>query len=307
MTIEEGLSVPIGVVVVAFHRPGQLATALGALRDPLIDVVVVNVEADRDVAAVTAAAGVRAIEVGANVGYAAAVNLGVAAVRADTTLFMNDDVVVSASAVHALVTALTSSGSDVTVPAVVDPDGTIERTITAPPTLTRLLLEWCCLPDAPVPVLRRLLRVEKWRLPNGPEPIPAAAAVAVCTRTVTLLQHPLPEVYWMYWEDAEWFSVLRSAGLRVTYHPDVRVTHAGGRADVRPEKSALLARNAVLCVRRTQGMGRAATAWMIVVLWQLRLFTVDGLRALLGGGTPNRLTARRAGLRSALAAWKQIA
>ena len=71
------------------------------------------------------------------------------------------------------------------------------------------------------------------------------------------------------------------------------------------DKQRLLARNAVRCVRRTQGRFAAARAWPVVVLWQLRLLVVDTLRML--GGRQNRAGARLAGVGAALGAWREFA
>jgi hypothetical protein len=87
--------------------------------------------------------------------------------------------------------------------------------------------------------------------------------------------------------------------------PDAVVRHAGGRDDVRADKQRLLARNAVRCVYRTQGRRAAVRAWPIVMLWQLRLLVVDGLRALLG--RENRVPARAAGVAAAFGAWREFA
>ena len=92
---------------------------------------------------------------------------------------------------------------------------------------------------------------------------------------------------------------------RAVIVPDAIVVHAGGRADVRPEKQRLLARNAVRCVYRTQGRAAAARAWPVVILWQLRLLAVDPVRALFGRG--NRVAARAAGVGAAVAAWRELA
>ena len=84
--------------------------------------------------------------------------------------------------------------------------------------------------------------------------------------------------------------------------------HDGGRDDVRPQKSALLARNAVRCVRRTQGRARAVAAWLVVVAWNARLVVVDGIRAGLRPAGPRRrrLDARLAGLAAAAGSWREV-
>ena len=146
------------------------------------------------------------------------------------------------------------------------------------PTPSRLLLEWAILPDAP-PADGRDRGIEKWRRPATTQVIDASTAVMVAVRADVLRATPLPEDYFLYWEELEWFWRLRAAGRRVLIVPSAAVIHDGGRVDVRPEKSRLLARNAVRCVRRTQGRSAALGALLVVVAWNLRLVAADLVRA----------------------------
>lgn len=291
-------------VVVAFHRPESLDRLLGGLADPALERLVVDVEDDPDVAAVCAAHGVARVPVTDNVGYAAAVNLGAARAGAPVVVFGNDDLEADAATVLRLARVVAGGEADVAVPLVEDAGGAVQRTVAALPTPGALALEWLLLPDAPVPLLRAVLTVEKWRLPDRPERVDAASALVVAVHRDLLASEPLPEAYFLYWEESEWFWRLRRAGRIVQYRPECRVRHLGGRGDVRPEKSRLLAANAVRCVRRTQGAGAAALAAPIVVAWNLRLLTMALLRlALHPGARARALTrARAAGLHAALAA-----
>lgn len=294
----------VACVVVAFHRAAALRPLLDMLRHPHVEVVVVNVEDDAEVAA--AAAAVRVLAVRDNVGYAAAVNLGVAACDAPVVAFMNDDLEADAESLLALAEVVATGRADVCVPQVVDAEGRREPTIASLPTPGGLLREWALLPDRPVAALRRLA-VEKWRAPSSPERVDAAAAVVVVARRDLMDCEPLPEEYFLYWEESEWFWRLRRRGVVVEYEPDVRVRHRGGRDDVRAAKSALLARNAVRCVRRTQGRGRASLAWAVVLLWNLRLTAVDAARTARRRDLHrDRLRARWAGVRAAVAAWREV-
>lgn len=286
----------ISCVVVAFHRAERLARLLGSLAHPSVEVIVVNVEADPEVRRV--AEGVSHLPLDVNTGYAAAVNHGVRHAQCEVVVFMNDDVEVSADAVLRLAGAL-SPQVDVAVPAVENDQARREATIAALPTPGRLLVEWALLPDVPIPWLRGVVPVEKWRSPVEPEKIDAAAAVVVCARRRLLTAAPLPEAYFLYWEESEWFWWLRHSGHQVLYDPRVVVHHFGGRADVRPEKSRLLARNAVRCVRRTQGRAKAAAALAVVILWNARLVVTALPRK-------RAVPARLAGLRSALSAWAEL-
>lgn len=292
-------------VVVAFHRPEKLAALLPRLRDPRIEVVVVNVEDDRDVAAI---AGDLALALPGNPGYAAAVNAGAHRAGAPTVVFLNDDVDLGADAVLALAGAVSSGEADVVLPCIVDGEGRREPTIAALPSPASLFCEWFLLPDRPPAGLRgRTVGVQKWRAPVVPERVDAASAAVVATSTALLRTHPLPEDYFLYWEESDWFWRLKTAGARVLYDPGVVVVHLGGRDDVRPAKSRLMARNAVRCVQRTQGRRAALLAWPVVVLWNLRLAVVDGVRQFTGSPTDgSRFPARAAGLRAAALAWREL-
>ena len=291
-------------VVVAFHDAPSLDRMLGRLRHPALEVLVVNVDGDPDVGRVAARHAAGNLALPGNPGYAAAVNRGAAAATTPVIVFMNDDVDVEPATVVGLADVVASGSADVAVPAVVTPTGNFEPTIAALPTPRTLAVEWLMLPDRPVPGLRRLLPVQKWRSPSSAERVAAASAVVVAARAELLSRLPLPEEYFLYWEESEWFWWLRRHGAVVEFHPELRVVHRGGRTEVRSDKSRLLARNAVLCVRRTQGRLTAAASVPVVIAWNVRLTLVAALRAA-GRGPAERavLRARLAGLRAAVGSW----
>jgi GT2 family glycosyltransferase len=292
-------------VIVAYHRPEPLARLLDGLRDPGIEVVVVNVDGDPDVAVV---AGERAVPLVGNPGYAAAVNAGARTACGPVVVFLNDDVEVEAGAVLSLAATVSSKEADVALPCVLDGTGRREPTIAPLASPRTLFREWFLLPDRPPALLRgRITGVQKWRAPVSPERVDAAAATVVAVSASLLRRIPLPEEYFLYWEESDWFWRLKAAGARVLYDPGVTVRHAGGRDDVRPAKSRLLARNAVRCVRRTQGRPAALLAGPVVVLWNFRLVAADGLRSLAGSRpAAARLPARAGGLVAALLAWREL-
>jgi GT2 family glycosyltransferase len=280
---------------------------LAALRHPDLDVIVVNIEDDPTIAKL--ASGVRVEALPENLGYAAAVNLGARSAQTEVVVFLNDDAVISATDVLHLADVVASGAADVAVPRVVDRNGELERTITALATPWTLAREWLLLPDRPLRGLDKLLDIEKWRSPLRSERVAAVSAIAVATRRQLLIDEPLPEVYFLYWEEMEWFWRLHRRSARVLLVPDLTVVHEGGREDVRAEKSRLLARNAVRCVRRTQGRRAALCAYGIVILWNARLVAVDLARSRFhrGGTSRSRAEARFAGLRAALASWRELA
>jgi N-acetylglucosaminyl-diphospho-decaprenol L-rhamnosyltransferase len=295
------------VGIVAFRRPEPLRALLDALADTPYDVIVTNVGADPAVSAVCASRSrVQWIDI-PNRGYAAAVNALAGVATGDTVVFTNDDVTFDGGAVEELARIVRSGTADVAVPRVLRPSGEEEGTVLALPTVGRLLLEWAILPDAP-PADGRSHGVEKWRRPRATEAIGAATAVMVAVRTDVLRRIPLPEEYFLYWEELEWFWRLRDAGRRVVIVPSARVVHDGGRVDVRSDKSRLLARNAVRCVRRTQGRNAAVGALLVVLLWNLRLVTIDLLRLVLAPTRTRRerVRARWSGVRAALASYGEL-
>lgn len=290
-------------MIVAYHRPESLGRLVGALDRPGIEVVVVNVEEDDSVSQVVAdRPGCVEVPVAGNPGYAAAVNAGVARSSAAIVAFMNDDVDVSAGSLDILGQTVASGAADVAVPRVIDGRGQLERTIAPLPTPGALAREWLLLPDHPVSWLRGRVRVEKWRAPVEREVVPAASAMLVVTRREVLTTHPLPEAYFLYWEESEWFSTLAKAGMRVVYEPAATCVHAGGRDDVRIEKSRLMARNAVRCIRRSEGWWAALVAYPVVVAWNVRLVATAAVRAAMGRPGRELLAARVAGLLAAVTA-----
>lgn len=298
------------LVVVAFHRPLELARLLASTADPRVSLVVVDVEADEAVADVARRAGARLVTIEGNPGYASAVNAGAAVAGSDVVVFANDDLSCSADAVVALARRSTESGG-VAVPRVNDRGGRPVRTVQATLNLRSLVVEWLLLPDAPPRVLAGRVRVEKWRTPSAPERIEAASAVMVAVPAWLLREEPLPERYGMYFEESEWFVRLARREVPVEYRPEIVVTHLGGRAVISGAKQALLARNAVRCLRALYGSRTAALGWPIVVAWHARLVAVAALHRAFGRGHARvrgheLLNARRAGLSAALRAWREV-
>jgi GT2 family glycosyltransferase len=218
-----------------------------------------------------------------NIGYGAAVNRGIAVAGAGVVVFMNDDVVASASDVLRLAERVRSGDADIAVPLVVGIDGRPELGNRAPLGL------------APRMLLRGM------PIPRQPVTVDAAWAPMVAVRSELIRSVPMPEGYFLYWEEFDWFYKLRDRGARVELNPSVRIAHSGGPDVVRPDKSRLLARNAVRCVSRTRGRGAAVRAWPVVVLWQLQL-----LCSSLAGGRGYHIRAHAAGVRAALGAWREL-
>lgn len=268
-------------VIVSYHRPQPLARLLQTLAHPRIQIVVVNVEADPAVAQLL---GAEIIPFPTNRGYAAGINAGVRRASTRVIAFMNDDLEVTASDILALVARVESLQADVVVPLVEGPDGEPEFADTVPYRLAeRMQLTGRPVPDQPI-------RVD------------AAWASLVVARADLLHAVPVPEQYFLYWEEMDWFFQLRRRLSRVEFVPTVRVRHLGGLRVVRPDKSRMMARNAVRCVRNTRGRGAALRAWPHVIAWQVRLCITSVLSRRRRGDARAHL----AGVVAAARAWREI-
>ena len=271
---------PISCVIVAFHRPQAVNDLVRSLFDDRIEVVVVNVEDDPRIQRLR---GARVIGTASNVGYAAGVNLGVAVAESDVVVFMNDDVVTTAPGVLRLADRVYEGYADAAVPLVAHVSGHLELGNRPPLRLAKRML------------------LKGMEVPSQPFPVDAAWAAMVAVRADVIRATPMPEGYFLYWEEFDWFYRLRQRGARVELNPTVRVSHPTGPDDVRPEKSRLLARNAVRCVKRTRGRAAALRAWPVVIFWQLHL-VFGSLLARRG----RRARAHAAGLWAALGSWREV-
>jgi GT2 family glycosyltransferase len=292
-------------IIVCFHRPASLRPTLAALEDPRIEVIVVNMEADPEIAEM--AAGCIHIPIDGDPGFATGVNLGVKQASSEYIVAMNDDLLLDLDDLFALREYIVSGEADVALPAILDVEGEVEPTIKALPTPAALIREWLVFPDHPIERLRGRLRIQKWRQPSEPEQVQAAGTPVMATTAKLLREHPMAEDYFLYWEEIEWFWRLREAGKRVLYVPHLTARHLGGRQEISAFKAKLITRNAVRCVRRTQGRSAAVQAASIMLLYNLRLVGVAGLRRLRGSEkVPGELEARLAGLRETPASWREV-
>ena len=269
----------VSCVIVAYHRPAHIARLLDGLHDARLEVVVVNVEDDERLRGLECD---RVVATDSNGGYAAGVNAGVTVATGDVVVFMNDDVETAVPDVLCLADRIASGDADVSIPLVLDRNGKFELG-------NRL----------PLGLARRML-LNGGAIPERPLPVDAAWAPMVAVRRDLIAAIPVPEDYFMYWEEFDWFHQLRANGVRIEVNPSARVRHEG--SPNRPEKSRLLARNAVRCVRRIRGRWAALRAWPVVVMWQLQQLAVS----LLNGRGRAPLVAHAAGLVAAVAAWGEI-
>lgn len=293
--------------IIAYRRPDDLRVMLTELATAPegVQVMVVNVGDSAHVTEEVTKASVTQLVV-PNRGYAAAANAAVAACDTEVVIVSNDDLVGLVAAIPALVGEVHARPQAVVHPQLQRPDGQLSPTVHATGGVLRFALEWIILPELYQcgrwqPLLSRLLGragvVEKWRLPTKTEPVPSATAACFAARRSLLVQHPMPEDYFLYWEELDWAVGLRGAGIDVLICPTARVGHRG-EATLRGSQQAwFMARGAWMFLRRAHGRRAGIIGWPVVVLWQLRLMLTD-----LVQGRRRLLRHRLVGLASAIVA-----
>lgn len=263
----------LGAIVVAYRDPAALAKALDSVA-ALPNVVVANVTADPSVAEVTRAAGRICLDLPENVGYAAAVNAAepLLSVQVTDVLFMNDDVVVAA------ISPSWSSAQSVRVP-LQRRTGACERPDLHPlPTPLRFIWHW-------------VLALPMLHAYEGPvRPGTAANGAAIVVPRTLLRQYPLPEEYFLYWEETAWFWRLADAGIAPTVDRGIVVERPAGRDELPAYKGRLIGANLVRLGEERFGPWGRALYTVMGVTWTARCAVTDLLRA----PRPERLRYRAA-------------
>lgn len=225
------------IVVVTYASRGEIAACLDALTQaPPADseiVVVDNRSPDGTLELVrTRWPAVRALDAGANLGFARASNLGMRHATGEFVLLLNPDTVPSKGSIDRLVAALEhDAGAAAAGPRLVDADGRAElsfgRMIAPLAELRQKTLvvgqarRWPVV-SAYVERLSRRSRSVDW----------VSGACLLVRRADAERAGGLDERYFMYCEDVDFCAALRAAGRRILFVADTHVVHLRGRSVV---------------------------------------------------------------------------
>lgn len=267
---------PALTVVVVTHNSAPLLPALFASLDqglagvdPTEVVVVDNASSDgsADLARSLAPAAT-VVDAGGNVGYAAAINLGVRSRRhAGAVLVLNPDVRLTPGAAGALVAALDDPSVGIAAPRIEDEDGVLQLSLRRTPTVARALGEAVVggrlagrfPPCGEMVADRRVYESDTdadWA---------TGAALAIAPRCLDAVGD-WDESFFLYSEETDYALRAHDAGLRLRYVAGAVVTHIGGQAHHSPRLWALLVRNRVRLYRKRHGPARAAAFRTAVLL-----------------------------------------
>lgn len=266
-----GLGDPVDLVIVSWNGRAWLQRclpAVAALRYPALRVIVVdNGSEDGTLPWLREAwPRVRAIDAGANLGFAAGNNLGIAAGDAPWVALLNNDTEPEPGWLGALVER---GAADPRVAAVAScmlfgdrPDLLNSAGIAVDPSG----IAWDRLGGAPAAAGARPARVF------------GASAGAALYRRAALEDvasvhggQVLDERYFMYLEDVDLAWRLRLAGWEAAYAPEARVLHAGSgtSGEGSPFKNRLLARNKVWTLVKDYPAAGLAPRWPLVLAYDL--------------------------------------
>jgi N-acetylglucosaminyl-diphospho-decaprenol L-rhamnosyltransferase len=224
----------LSTVIVSYRSREPLRQCLAALAADTAGlahetVVVDNDPADGTLAVIAAEfPQVRGIPNAENVGFARAVNQGIAATSGEFVLVMNPDCVLERGALAALLGYLRAHpGTGVAGPKILDGDGTLQFSARSfPDHLTFLFNRYSLLtrlfPDNPFS--RRYLLTD-WDHASVREVDWLSGACMVVRRAAIDRVGALDEAFFMFNEDVDWCRRMKNAGWAVTYVPRARVVH----------------------------------------------------------------------------------
>ncbi len=228
--------VDLSIVIVSWNtRALTLACldALGAAVAPLRaeTIVVDNGSTDGTPDAIRAAgAGVRLLEPGRNLGFAAGNNAGLAVARGDFLCLLNPDTAPTPGALAALVAFLRAQPTiGAAGPRLLSPDGGEQAVGFAFPTLAQIFLDF--FPFGGRFAASRL----NGRYPAAPRdrPFPIGFPLGACIvarREAVAATGPLDEGFFMYSEEVDWGRRMTRAGWPIWCVPTATVVHHGGQS-----------------------------------------------------------------------------
>ena len=230
----------LSAVLVNYNAGDELRRALQSIADELREkrweaVVVDNASTDGSPAIVKEFVHATLVANGDNVGFARAVNQGLAASTAPLVLIMNPDCRLVAGAVSALRAELDRhDGCAIVGPRILNPDGTVQGSARGDPDMLtgvfgRTAILRRVMPS--IPVSRR--NVVPDNLVDGTSSVVVDWVSGAC---MLVRRSAFAEVggfdarYFLYWEDADLCRRLRARGDEIRYVPAATAVHHVGHS-----------------------------------------------------------------------------
>ena len=238
----------LSVIIVTFNSRGEIDACLQSLMDGIqVDreiVVVDNASTDGTAAHLRQRwPGIRLIELGANLGFARATNLGIQQTFGPLVLLLNPDTTIRPGAIDALIAALDRDPSIAVVgPRIVDDAGDPElsfgRMVTPPAELRQKVL--MAGNQRRMPVIRQLVAGMTRRTRNVDW---VTGACLLTYRSDLEAVGLLDERFFLYMEDVDLCASIRARGRGVRFVSNVEITHRRGASAAPAEREAAYRRS----------------------------------------------------------------
>ena len=216
----------VSIVIVSFNARADLERCLESLHASppaaAAEIIVVdNGSTDGSADAVRRLLGVRLIDAGANLGFAAANNIGIRAGSSTNILLLNSDTIVPAGAIDRMLLELDSDTAVAVVgPRLVDGAGRAELSFGGMIGPLNEFRQQRLARSATVEQLTRQRQYPDW----------VSGACLLVRRADAEAVGGLDERYFMYTEDVDFCAAIRGRGRRILFTPDVEVIHLRGRS-----------------------------------------------------------------------------
>jgi len=161
-----------------------------------------------------------------NTMFAEGTNLSVALSAGDLLCIINNDIIFHPGCIDTLRDALTRYNCDLVVPKMINPDGTVQKSISGFPSLKGIV-------SASLGLDRISKKMDTWLLHrfdyNTPSQVkqPMFAAMLM-PRDTWMRVGNMDENFPLLFNDVDWFKRFTSIGLKAYYVPDAIVTHVHG-------------------------------------------------------------------------------
>ncbi len=213
------------IVIVTYNSAGHIDSCLRAIvtQPPKTDheiLVVDNASTDGTAAAIRARwHGVRVIDAGENLGFAAANNLGIRQSFAPLVLLLNPDTSVSPGAIDKLVAAVDRRpDAGIVGPRLVDQNGRPE-------------LSWGLMVSPLAELRQKLVSRFTESLSQREREVDWVSGACLLVRRAAAEEVGLmDERYFMYLEDVDFCAAVRGRGWRVLFTPTAQVVHLRGQS-----------------------------------------------------------------------------
>lgn len=227
------------------------------------------------------------LQMGRNAGYAAAIN---AATRAHPSsrayLILNPDVRLGPRTTEVLWDSLCRPGVGVSVPRLVDENGSTQLSLRRDPTVLRAMGEAMLGGHRAgrFPALGEI--VGDLRAYNDIRNVDwATGAVMMVSAECARRTGEWAEEFFLYSEETDFLLRARDEGFLVQYNPNVDVVHIGGESFVSPQLYSLLTTNKVRFYQKRHGRVRSVLFKCVITLNEIlrirRTVSRAALRALL--------------------------